>query len=135
MGDSAWWSLSDLNAEVPDHHYGSTVENLRECYGASEHLACWRIEQVEVARVDPFQLFDDPDDTEGNDKIESIRAALRTGRPLPAVILIHHPRAGTHPYRLIEGKHRYNAVYRENLPLIDAWVAHLSCCGGPDVAC
>lgn len=129
--DRAWRSLSTLNAEAPDHDHGSTVDNLHELYGASEHLACWRKEEVEVGRVDPFQLFDDPDDIEGNSKIESIRATLRSGQSVPAVIIIHHAGNEKYPYWLIEGKHRYNAAHREKLPRINGWVAHISCCGGP----
>lgn len=32
---------------------------------------------------------------------------------------------------LIEGRHRYNAAYREALGSLFAWVAHLDCCGKP----
>lgn len=131
MADEAWWPLSELNAEAPDYHHPWTVDNLDVMYGASEHLVCWRKEHVQVELIDPFQLLDDPDDLAGESKVESIRGTLRAGKPLPAVIIVHHPEEEKYPYRVIEGRHRYNAVHREKLPRIFAWVAHLSCCGSP----
>lgn len=46
---------------------------------------------------------------------------------LPPVILIHEP-AAAHPYSLIEGMRRYNALQREQTKYTTAWVAHLTCC-------
>ena len=126
-----WRSLNELNDETPDHDHWSTEDNMRDPHAASSDLRCWREEWIHVGEVDPFQLFDDPDDSEGDAKIESIRVTLRSGGSLPAVVTIHHPHQGEHPYYLIEGKHRYNAAFRESAETIFAWVAHLDCCGGP----
>jgi hypothetical protein len=130
MADEIWWSLSALNTEAPDNDYHSTVGYLDDVLDASENLACWRREDIEVSRISVFQLVHDSDDVEGNLKIANMRAHVRTGQPLPAVAVIHSPDKD-YAYDLIEGQHRYNAVYREGLPSIYAWVAHLSCCGGP----
>jgi hypothetical protein len=131
MDHGVWLSLSVLNEEVPDHHHGSTVDNLDEIYDVSEDLECWHEEDVKVDQIDPCQLIDDPDDGEGHTKVESIRTTLRVEGWLPAVILIHHPDEKDFPYTLIEGRHRYNATHREGRSHIFAWVAHVACCGGP----
>ncbi|MFF3869042.1 hypothetical protein [Micromonospora sp. NPDC001898] len=130
VGDG-WASLTALNDEMPDHDHGSTVDNLDHGFQVSEHLECWRKEYVRTGLVHPNQLIDDPDDVDGHMKVESIGETLRAGEPLPAVVLIHQPDERGHPYQLIEGRHRYNAIHREGWPLIFAWVAHVSCCGGP----
>jgi hypothetical protein len=141
VGNDQWRSLAELNAEAPDHHYGSTVDNLAALFDASEDLRCFRVEHVLVAEINESQLYDDPEDIEGYAKIESIRSTIRLGIPLPAVVLVHAAEGrsrwvlpaseGDGFYDLLEGRHRYNAVYRERVPRIHAWVAHVGCCGGP----
>lgn len=138
----AWWSLKALNAEVPDHHHDSTVDNLDGIFDASDELRCFRKEHVPVAEIEKWQLHDDPDDAEGIAKIENLRRAIQAGIRLPAIVLVHVPGgprfeqyrdpryAGA--YHLLEGRHRYNAAYQEQMPTIFAWVAHIGCCGGPD---
>src|SRR5690242_19122593 len=101
----AFRSLADLNTVHPDHDYPTTVDNLY-WYGATESLACWIIDSIPVAKIDPLQLHDDPADTEGLEKIAAIRGSLRSGVALPPVVTIHYPKGGW-PYFLIEGKHRY----------------------------
>ncbi|WP_045747272.1 hypothetical protein [Actinoplanes rectilineatus] len=139
--DDAWWTLDALNTEVPDHHHDSTVENLVTIFGASDHLACLRKEDVPVDQIQKWQLLDDPDAVESIAKVEDIRRTLRSGRALPAIVLVHTPdgprfgdglprRIGA--YHLLEGMHRYNATYLEQAPTIFAWVAHVGCCGGPE---
>ncbi len=125
----SWWSLKELNAEAPDHHHDSTVENLAGLFGATEDLQCFRKEQAPVAEINDAALHDDPEETQGNAKIESIRSTIRAGVPLPAVVLVHTP-SGISPwpppskakgfYHLLEGLHRYNASRREQVPLIYA---------------
>jgi hypothetical protein len=139
---AAWWSLDALNAEVPDHHHDSTVENLVGIFDASDELRCFHKEDVPVVEIQKWQLNDDPDDVEGIAKIEDIRRAVRAGVRLPAIVLVHRPDgpqfehhgpsqyAGS--YHLLEGRHRYNAAYQEQTPKIFAWVAHIGCCGGPE---
>jgi hypothetical protein len=132
--------LDTLNTEVPDHHHDSTVENLLTIFGASDQLRCFHKEDVPVAKIQKWQLIDDPDATESIAKVNDIRRTLRAGRPLPAIVLVHTPdgprfndgrpgRVGA--YHLLEGQHRYNAAYQEGWPTIFAWVAHVGCCGGP----
>jgi len=142
VGIERWWSLTELNAQAPDHHHDSTVENLAGLYDASEDLTCFLKEHVPVAEINESQLHDDPDDLEGDAKIESIRSTIRAGVPLPAVVVVHTPEGrsrwalpeyrGVGFYHLLEGRHRYNAAHRERTPRLYAWVAHIGCCGGPD---
>jgi len=140
MGTDRWWSLSELNAEAPDHHHDSTVENLAGLAYASDELRCFHKQHVAVPEISEALLHDDPDDVEGDAKIESIRLTIRAGAPLPAVVLVHTPTGqslwvptarGKGFYQLLEGLHRYNAARRERAPHIYAWVAHVGCCGGP----
>jgi hypothetical protein len=139
--DDAWWSLDALNAEVPDQHHDTTVEDLVTIFGASDQLPCLHKENVPVAQIQKWQLIDDLDAVESIDRVEDIRHTLRAGRELPAIVLVHTPngprfddghpnRAGA--YHLLEGQHRYNAAYQERVATIFAWVAHLGCCGGPE---
>ena len=130
MTDS-WWSIDELNTETPDEKdYGTTLDNLESMFRVSELLSCFHREFVPVAEINQDQLHDDPSDAEGIAKIESIRRTIRAGTPLPPAIVVHDS-ASTAAYELIEGRHRYNAAYREGTPLLYAWVAHLGCCGGP----
>jgi hypothetical protein len=141
VGTDRWRSLSELNAEAPDHHHDSTVENLEGLFGASEALRCFHKEYVAVFDINEALLHDDPDDVEGVAKIESIRLTIRVGVPLPAIVLVHTPTGqsarasspvkGKGFYHLLEGLHRYNAARRERAPQVYAWVAHVGCCGGP----
>ena len=143
MDGSEWWSLTDLNAEVPDHDHDhdSTVENLAGIFSASAGLRCFHKENVPVAEIQEWQLHDDPLDVDGDTKIENIRRTIRSGVSLPAIVLVHTPEGsgpfwklsgrGSGFYHLLEGQHRYNAAHREETPSIYAWVAHISCCGGP----
>jgi hypothetical protein len=131
VGEPEWWSLSALNDEVPDHHHDSTVDNLATIYYASDNLRCFQKEHVPAAEIDSCHLFDDPEDADGDFKIESIRTTIRTGIPLPAIVMIHFSGHEGTPYHVLEGRHRYNACYREQVPRVYAWVAHLGCCGGP----
>lgn len=130
MTSDRWWSLRELNTERPDHDHPSTVDNLHHLYDTDEYARCWRKEHVEVSAIDPMQLADDPDDDVGEAKISAIQQAFETGADLPAVIVVHQPEL-EHPYVLIEGKHRFNALYRARAAVIFAWVAHLNCCGTP----
>lgn len=140
MNSDEWWSLTDLNAEVPDHHHDSTVENLAGIFDASEDLRCFHKEHVPVEEIQKWQLHDDPEDVEGDTKIEDIRRTIRSGIALPAIVLVHTPEGrgpfswhrerGIGFYHLLEGRHRYNAAHRERAPRIYAWVAHIGCCGG-----
>ncbi len=129
-----------MNAETPDHHHDSTVENLAGLFGASEDLRCFHKEYVVVTEINEALLHDDPDDVEGEAKIESIRSTIRSGASLPAIVLVHTPTGqsawasspakGKGFYHPLEGLHRYNAARRERAPRIYAWVAHVGCCGG-----
>jgi sugar phosphate isomerase/epimerase len=94
----------------------------------------WRREEIPVGLINPFQLLDDPNDHEGEAKVESIRQACRLGVRLPHVVVLHEPADQEHPCFLIEGRHRYNARHRERLMTIRAFVAHVGCCGGPAAA-
>lgn len=94
MDPVRFMTLVELNDEAPDHDHWSTVSNLWSIYSTSENLACWRKESVRLTDIDLLLLHDDPDDTAGDAKIESIRKSIRNGRKLPAVVLIHG--AGTH---------------------------------------
>lgn len=142
MGNDEWWSLTDLNAEAPDHHHDSTVENLASIFDASDHLRCFHKQYVVVAEIQRSQLHDDPADFLGDTKIEEIRQTIRSGIHLPAVVLVHTPEGrspfpwlkerGIGFYLLLEGRHRYNATHREGAHSIFAWVAHVGCCGGPE---
>jgi hypothetical protein len=76
---AAWWSLDDLNAEVPDQHHDSTVDNLASSFDASDDLRCFHKEHVRVAEIQRWQLHDDPDAFESIAKIEEIRGAIRRG--------------------------------------------------------
>jgi hypothetical protein len=131
MGEP-WLSAEECNDLVPDHDFGTTIDNLEVQYSVSTALACWKLEAVPTLQIDPFQLIDDPADVEGHAKAESIRASLRASTYVPPVIIIHEPSRHDHPYILIEGCHRYNAAYRERVDTLAAWVAHIGCCGGPD---
>ena len=128
-----WWSLDELNDEAPDHDHPSTVDSLFHLYDLDALARCWRKENVATLSVDPGQLIDDPDDADGEAKVEAIRQSIRGGAVLPAVVTIHHPEL-VHPYVLIEGRHRYNAAHREASPWLRAWVAHPGCCGSPHSA-
>jgi hypothetical protein len=142
VGNDEWWSLADLNIEAPDHHHDTTVDNLGSIFNASENLRCFHKEHVLVAEIQKSQLHDDPVDVEGDTKIEDIRRTFRSGTPLPAVVVVHMPEGrspfpsqkerGIGFYLLLEGRHRYNAIHREEAPQIYAWVAHVGCCGGPE---
>jgi hypothetical protein len=121
---------------APDHHHDSTAENLGSICYASEGLQRFRKERVPVAEIDACLLFDDPDDVDGDLKIELIRSTIHSDIPLPAVVIVHHcplkrPGRPPGPYHVLEGKHRYNAAYRERTPQLYAWVAPIGCCGGP----
>jgi hypothetical protein len=139
---AAWWSLDDLNTEMPDHHHDSTVENLAGSFDVSDELRCFHKEHVPVAEIQKWQLHDDPDAFENIAKIEELRIAIRRGVRLPAIVLVHTPTGprfgdADNPrylgaYHLLEGMHRYNAAYQEQESKIYAWVAHIGCCGGPD---
>lgn len=129
---TSMFTLGQANLLEPDEqHYHSTVENMAALFQVSEDLACWRRENVPVAHIDPFQLIDDPDDLDGEAKVEAIRKAMQEGARMPAVITVHEPDA-EFPYFLAEGRHRYNAAHREAAPAIAAWVAHIGCCSGPE---
>lgn len=113
----------------PDNDYVSTVSNVEELFGVDDDDRCWEFKAVPMAMVSPFQLADDPDDIEGEAKIEGIRASIRDGVHLAPVFLVHEPEPGTtHPYYLIEGMHRFTARYREESKEILAWVGHFNCC-------
>lgn len=131
MGD-LWLSADECNALTPDHDYGTTIDNLEIQYGVSTDLACWHLESIPTAQIDPSQLIADADDTEGHAKVESIQISLRDGTFVPPVIIIHESPLSAHPYVLIEGRHRYNAAHRESFSTVSAWVAHLGCCGGTE---
>lgn len=127
---TGWRSIWELNSSVPDYDYPSTVDNLR-FFGATQHLRCWRVQDVPVLEIDEYQLNDDPEARESIEKIASIRQSIRSGLPLPPVVTLH--RLGERwPYNLIEGRHRFNAAHEERVPTIRAYVAHLGCCGGPN---
>jgi hypothetical protein len=130
MGDTLWLSADECNEMMPDHDYGSTIDNLETVYSISTQLRCWQLEGVPTSQIDPGQLIDDPDDNEGHTKAESIRQSFRAGAFIPPVIIIHRP-SHDNPYFLIEGRHRYNAAHHEPISRIKAWVAHIGCCGGP----
>lgn len=136
MANRDWWSLAELNNEAPDHDHVTTVENLASICNASEDLRCFRKEHVSVAEIDTCLLLDDLEAVESDLKIESIRSTIRSGTPLPAVVIVHHwplhhPGPPQQPYHVLEGLHRYNAAFRERVPHLYAWVAHVNCCGGP----
>lgn len=124
-------SLHELNEEVPDHDHWSTVDNLAVLYSVSDRLACWRKEQVAVGDIGLGFLQDDPNALGAEAKIESIRQTIRDGVPLPAIVLVHGEGGPHAEYGPLEGMHRFNAVYREGVPTVFAWVAHIGCCGGP----
>ncbi|MBT8224908.1 MAG: ParB N-terminal domain-containing protein [Dactylosporangium sp.] len=107
------------------------MENLDSLFDATDRLRCFRKEFVPVAEIGRSQLFDDPEDVEGDEKIESIRSTIRSGTGLPAIVVVHVSERRRGPYHLLEGRHRYNAAYRELARSIYAWVAHIECCGGP----
>lgn len=126
-------TLAQLNAEAPDHHHDSTVDNLAHIYDTSEFLACWRKEQAPFDAINDFMVrAHDPDDASAEAKIEGIRTTIRSGRALPAVVLIHEPHKTPCDYHVLEGLHRYNAAHRERVQRLYAWVAHIGCCGGPN---
>jgi hypothetical protein len=128
FGD-CYWSLSELNALEPDaHHFGSTVENSEAIKNLDEHDRVWRIELVHVNLIDPVQKADDPDDLNGESKIEAIRVTMRAGGYLPHVVVLDDGEHLTHQYSLLEGRHRYNAHLRESKQYIRAFVAHYGCC-------
>ncbi|MEV0271452.1 hypothetical protein AB0H43_21960 [Hamadaea sp. NPDC050747] len=124
-------SLHELNEEVPDHDHWSTVDNLAVLHSASDRLACWRKEMVTLGDIGLGFLMDDPDALDSEAKIESIRQTIRNGAPLPAIVLVHGRGGPNAKYAPLEGLHRFNAVYREGVPKVFAWVAHIACCGGP----
>lgn len=131
MTDKVWLSADECNAMLPDHDFGSTIDNLESVYDTSPRLKCWQSERVSTQQIDPGQLIDDPDDVDGHRKTESIREAIRSGSFVPPVIIIHRPTHDVYPFVLIEGRHRFNAAHRECATHMLAWVAHLGCCGGP----
>ncbi|WFE41108.1 hypothetical protein [Micromonospora sp. WMMD998] len=59
--NAAWWSLEALNAEVPDHHHDSTVENLDGIFDASDELRCVRKEHVPVDEIESGSSTNDAD--------------------------------------------------------------------------
>lgn len=120
-------SLRRTQELVPDHDYPSTADNMHHL-GVDEDDACWSLEAVPVKQIDPFQLHDDPDDIDGLKKIASIIETLQRGEGLPPVFVVHRP-AAEHPYYLVEGKHRFNALHRDSRLEAVTWVAHDGCCG------
>ena len=128
------WSLQELNDEAPDNDHLTTVCSLEAMFRVSADLRCWEKMSIPVREIeDPGQLVDpeDPENSEDDAQIEDIRAALREGRRLAAVIIVHDPKDLVHQYWLMEGMHRYNAAHREDTAMIYAWVAHIDCCNGP----
>ena len=83
MSDDLWLSAAECNQLSPDADYGSTIDNLEALYATSIELKCWKPESVSMGRIDPGQLLDDPDDVDGDAKVESIRESVRTGAPVP----------------------------------------------------
>jgi hypothetical protein len=70
-------ALAALNAEMPDHHHDSTVDNLAAIYGVSEKLACWRKEHVVFTAINEYMLHaHDPAEADAEAKIESIRGTI-----------------------------------------------------------
>ncbi|PHV66136.1 ParB N-terminal domain-containing protein [Williamsia muralis] len=113
----------------PDKAYDSTADNVENGYGVSEHHECWAMKAIPTIAINRSQLTDDQGDAIGEAKIDDIRGSIREGVHLPPVFVIHEPDSG-YPYLLIEGRHRYNARYRErSKEILGAWVAHFGCCG------
>jgi hypothetical protein len=130
MAESPLWSLAELNELEPDdNHYDSTLDNLWD-HRCDEHVPAGRPERAPVAQINPSQLEGEPIAVETLRYIESIQSAIREGMALPHVVVLHDARA-EHPYALIEGRHRYNAHFREGAPTIRAFVAHVNRCGRP----
>jgi hypothetical protein len=119
-------SLSETQRVVEDDHYDSTVENFEAMTDFNEFDEVWEVEAVSVRLIDEGQLIDDPDDHSGHEKAESLRESMRDGRFIPPIFLLHMPEERW-PYLLLEGRHRYNAHYREGVDVILAWVAHYEC--------
>ncbi|CAM3325358.1 ParB-like nuclease family protein [Williamsia muralis] len=111
-----------------DKDYDSTLSNVEDGYGVSEDAECWEMKAILTSKINPSQLADDSGDARGEAKIEAIRSSIRDGVHLSPVFVIHEPDSD-YPYRLIEGRHRYNARHREASKEVLAWVAHFDCCG------
>lgn len=110
-------SLSETQRVVEDDHYDSTVENFEVMTGFDEFDEVWEFEAVLVRLIDEGQLIDDPDDDRAHEKAESLRGSMRDGTFIPPVFLLHMPEKRW-PYLLLEGRHRYNAHYREGVDVI-----------------
>lgn len=120
------FSLDETDRLISDHDYPSTVDNLAT-YGVSATAQCFSLLALPVSEIDTFQLIDDPDDADGWRKVESVRSAIREGRQLPPVYVLHAP-GNKYPYYLFEGRHRYNAAHAEEALELLAWVGHVDCC-------
>ncbi|WP_405464253.1 ParB/RepB/Spo0J family partition protein [Streptomyces griseoaurantiacus] len=128
---SFWRAFRDLHAEEHCKDYDQALNVLEEDYRATDTLACWRTEFVAVAKIDRYQIIDDPDDFSGWQKVGELREALRQECLLPPVVLAHTAPDDRGSYGLLDGRHRFNAAHLEGSAYVRAWVAHVGCCGGP----